>query len=291
METELKYKGLPLPPFFSLEWLEDMRNMSLRPDDIWVVSYPKAGTTWTQQIVKLILNNGEQDEKNVDESVPWVEAFADIPQMNIYQKNIHRRFDVDKYPSPRAFKSHFSYNLMPCGLPETIPGQFIYVARNPKDVAVSFYYQYRRMYCPSPEWDQFFERFMKGEVEFGNYFDHILSWWEHRDDPNVLFIKYEDMKKDPSSTIVKVAEFIGHDIGDEIVSKIANDTSFAKMKDNPNANKSWSSHVSKPGETRFMRKGIVGDWKSLFTSEQSARVDDLYKDKLLSAGLQFGFVL
>ena len=32
-------------------------------------------------------------------------------------------------------------------------------------------------------------------VNSGSWFDHVLSWWEHRDDPNILFVKYEDMKK------------------------------------------------------------------------------------------------
>ena len=284
-KEEIKCRGLPVPPFFSPEWVEDMRNMSLRPDDIWVVSYPKAGTTWTQQIVKLVLNNGEEDGEKITESVPWVEAFNDIPEVQ-YQNH----FDVDKYPSPRAFKSHFPYNLMPCGLPETTPGRFIYVARNPKDVAVSFYYQYRRMpHCLSPEWDQFFERFMKGEVEFGNYFDHVLSWWEHRDKQNVLFMKYEDMKKDLLSAVLKIAKFVGSDIGEDIISKIASCTTFSKMKENSTANYSWNSHRYVPGETDFMRKGIIGDWKSLFTPEQSERIDVLYKEKLLSIGLEFNF--
>ena len=25
--------------------------------------------------------------------------------------------------------------------------------------------------------------------------DHVLGWWKHKDDPNVLFLKYEDLQK------------------------------------------------------------------------------------------------
>ena len=32
-------------------------------------------------------------------------------------------------------------------------------------------------------------------VAFGRWNDHVLDWWKHEDDPNVLFLKYEDLKK------------------------------------------------------------------------------------------------
>ena len=120
---------------------------------IWIVTYPKAGTTWTQQIVKLINNNGEDDDVNILKSVPWVEMFNDV-----------YRYDLDSYPSPRAFKSHFPYHLMPCGLPSNTPGRYIYVARNPKDVAVSSYHHVQSMKgAPNVEWDQLFNSYISGE--------------------------------------------------------------------------------------------------------------------------------
>ena len=32
-------------------------------------------------------------------------------------------------------------------------------------------------------------------VSYGPWNDHVLRWWEHKDDPNVLFLKFEDLKK------------------------------------------------------------------------------------------------
>lgn len=32
-------------------------------------------------------------------------------------------------------------------------------------------------------------------VYYGPWFDHVLSWWKHKDDPDVLILKYEDMKE------------------------------------------------------------------------------------------------
>ena len=50
-------------------------------------------------------------------------------------------------PSPRAMKSHINYNMMPGGEPAKSPAKYIYVARNPIDVAVSLFYHTRRMVC------------------------------------------------------------------------------------------------------------------------------------------------
>lgn len=125
---EVRISGLKVPPIFDVKWIKNMESLKLRPDDVWVVTYPKCGTTWTQQIVRLIINKGKEDGLILEDAVPWVECFGEIPGIRTY------RVDVDKMASPRAFKSHFPYELMPCGLPNKTPGRYIYVIRNPRDV-------------------------------------------------------------------------------------------------------------------------------------------------------------
>ena len=286
LPQKLLVNGISVPQFFSRSWVEEgMKNMALCPDDIWVVCYPKSGSTWTQQIVKLILNNGKETDKMIFESVPWVECFNKEVKVPIAT-----HFDIDNYPSPRAFKSHFPYDAMPCGLPSATPGRYIYVARNPKDVLVSYYHHYRRLsFLPTYEWDHFFDMFVKGDVRFGFYFNHVLSWWKHRDDPNVLFIKYEDMKKDLLTTVAKIASFIDFELDKDTLASIADNASFEKMKDNPLINIGLPSGTLIPTETKFLRKGVVGDWKNIFTPEQSSQIDTLYKDKFQSIGLEFNF--
>ena len=196
-----------------------------------------------------------------------MEGFTSIPA-----KGFEYRVDTDKMASPRAFKSHFPYGMMPCGLPSNTPGKYIYVVRNPRDAAVSFFHHYRTLpFYPHYEWDEFFEKFLKGDVDFGEYFDHVLSWWAHKDDDNVLFLKYKDMKKDLPSAVATIAKLIGQDISKELVEEIAHRTTFENMKKDSTANYEWAK-VRKPTGSDFMRKGIVGDWKNYFTSEQVARL-------------------
>lgn len=89
------------------------------------------------------------------------------------------------------------------------------------------------------------------------------------------------MKKEPFESISKVAGFLGYQLSDEVITKIVEATLFEKMKENSLANNSWLDEYRREG-TAFMRKGIVGDWKSLFTDEQSAAVDKIVTDKITS---------
>ena len=256
-------------------------SISLEPSDVWIVTSVKAGTTWTQQIVKLIRNGGEGDDKKISESVPWLEA-------NSLYKN-----DITSLPKPRAFKSHFPYERMPCGKPDTTPCKYVYVARNPKDVAVSLYFHCHRYHTipgASIEWNLFFRNFIYGNLVFGDYFDHVLSWWAHKDDENVLFLKFEDMKKDLPTAVARIAKFIECDVTDDVIEKVAAKTSFDVMKNDDTANYSWNfPHVVNSGASAFMRKGEVGDWKNNFAPEQSAEMDKICRERLNGSGLEFDF--
>ena len=68
--------------------------------------------------------------------------------------------------------------------PWSVQAKYLYVARNPFDCAVSFYHHTRgfvRHYdFAEGTWETFFDCFLRGEVDFGDYFDHLVSWWPHR---------------------------------------------------------------------------------------------------------------
>ena len=164
-----------------------------------------------------------------------MEGFTSIPTLGFKY-----HVDIDKMALPRAFKSHFPYDLMPCGSPNDMPGKYVYIVRNPRDVAVSYFHHHHAIpNCPLFEWNDYFEKFVSGAVCFGDYFDLILSWWAHKDDDNVLFLKYEDMKKDLPSAAAAIAKFIGQDISKELVEEIAYKTTFENMKKDSSANKEW----------------------------------------------------
>lgn len=279
-----RVNGIVMPHFITQEEVDKLKSFPLRPDDVWVVAYPKAGSTWTQQIVRLLLNGGEDGGKVLSGSVLWLEALS----------YMYPHIKPEELPSPRMFQSHFMYAKMPCGTPKSTPCKYIYVSRNPKDLVVSYYYHYRgfkKLHHGKVEWDDFFELFAAGAADFGDYFEHVLGWWGHRDDENVLFLKCEDMKRDLRAAVVSIAKFIGKGkaLSSAVLDRVVERTTFDRMKRDPKANHSWTAHHRDPKEQPFMRKGTVGDWKHLFTEEQSKRLNILYFRRFQEAGLEFEF--
>ena len=270
---------LPVPHFVKRSQLDFFADFEFFPDDTWVVTYPRSGSTWMQQIVRLILTKGD-GTKRLDYVVPWLEATNEVHSISTQER-------------PRGFKSHMPYSRMLCGLPSSTPCKYISVVRNPKDVAVSLYHLYKsHIYNGKLCWDEFLSWFLIGDVTFGDYFDHVLSWWKHREDKNVLLLKYENVKKDLHSTIIQVAKFMGHELSQDLVEMIAEKSSFASMKGNSLVNHEWlrtELGMDSSDKTPYIRKGVVGGWKDYFTPEQSAECDALYAQKLMSVGLELDF--
>ena len=56
---------------------KDLRDLqsrfALRPSDVFLTSYPKTGSTWLLQTVKLIRNKGVEDGRDVDQAIPLLE--------------------------------------------------------------------------------------------------------------------------------------------------------------------------------------------------------------------------
>ncbi|XP_030854985.1 LOW QUALITY PROTEIN: sulfotransferase 1C2A-like [Strongylocentrotus purpuratus] len=178
-------------------------------------------------------------------------------------------------------------------------GYVIYVARNPKDTAVSYYhFCHYTPHLPSYDsWDMFFEEFLANRAPQGSWFEtYVLPWWRRRNHPNVLFLKYEDMKKDLPGAVQQIAEFMGKSLSDDVIEKIAEASTFEAMKKNPLSNPDTllqkgnkESGLGQSSTSSFMRKGVVGDWKNYFTDEQKKRFDKLYDKEMAGSGLEFEF--
>lgn len=121
----------------------------------------------------------------------------------------------------------------------------------------------------------------------------MLAFWNMRHEPNVLFLKYEDMKKDLASTILICAKFLGVDnrISETDVAQMCDHLNFDRMQKNPAVN--IESYVPLIGDkdknVQFIRKGQIGDWKNYMSSELSARFDEWTKHHTDGTGLEFEY--
>jgi len=152
-------------------------------------------------------------------------------------------------------------------------GKVIYLMRNPKDTVVSWYHFQRmnKLYQFQGDFDDFFDLFLTHKTPYGSYWENVHSWWAHGDRDNVLLLTYEALHEDLEREVRKVADFLGRRLSDEQIVAIANHANFEQMKANPMT--SASSMPKVQGETDFMRKGKVGDWKNYLSAAQDARMN------------------
>ncbi|KAF0029536.1 hypothetical protein F2P81_018641 [Scophthalmus maximus] len=203
-----EFDGVRLPPFCRGK-MEEIANFSLRSSDIWIVTYPKSGTSLLQEVVYLVSQGADPDEiglMNIDEQLPVLEYPQ--PGLDIIQE----------LTSPRLIKSHLPYRFLPTAM-HNGEAKVIYMARNPKDLAVSYYQFHRSLRTMSyrGSFQEFCRRFMNDKLGYGSWFDHVQEFWEHRMDSNVLFLKYEDMYKPyPILTFASIL-LSSHDVTDTSV--------------------------------------------------------------------------
>nr|XP_046158618.1 amine sulfotransferase-like isoform X2 [Oncorhynchus gorbuscha] len=259
--------------------VDQIQNWEIRDSDIFAVTYPKSGTIWMQQILTLIEAKGDvtpNTEHLNAQRVPWIELIGSEKKFNAT-------------PSPRLRVTHLQYKFMPLAIRQK-RGKVIYVARNPKDVLVSYYHfhKYAAMLETPKDFNDFFEKFMEGKV-FGNcWFEHIKMWYANRDNMNFLYITYEEMIKDLRSMVERMCKFLGKDLTEEQMASVVEHSTFRTMKQNPQANyETVPDSLLDHNKGTFMRKGTIGDWKNHFTVAQSERFNSVFQEKMRDLPLSF----
>jgi hypothetical protein len=219
-----------------------------RPDDIFLVTYPKSGTTLMQMMLYQLTTAGEMDFPHIDSISPWFEIEL--------RRGTGR--DLEQLPSPRFFKSHLVHEKLPRN------AKFIYVARDVRDVAVSAYHHFLLISGRKKEIPEFLDDFLRDRVSFGSWFKHIESWWPHRNDPNILFLRYEEVVADLAGTVREVARFCGISLDEADLPRIVERCGIQFMKQHDQKFDPRMHQINQETGT-FIRKGRSGEGQLTFS--------------------------
>ncbi|XP_071955663.1 amine sulfotransferase-like [Antedon mediterranea] len=257
---------------------EKLQSFEIREDDVFVLTYPKAGTNWARELVRNIVCDGNKEKVKED--------YESNPPGQLEFVDNWKKYDNFLREKPRIMMSHEPVDVLPRQIFEG-KGRVLFVMRNPKDSAVSFwnFIKDRQFLEEYEKWDTFFEAYLRSDMLNGNWFDYNLPYYEqHRNKKNFLFLTYEEMKLDHKGCVIRISDFLSRPLSEEQVDKVVQNTSFSSMK----AKNSISFQLKEEiGKKTFplLRKGIVGDWKTRFTVAQNERFDAIYNQRMEGSAL------
>jgi hypothetical protein len=242
-------------------YLTELSRFQVRADDVFISSYPRSGTTWLQHILHVLSHGRDTGFRHIADVVPWFERTLALGQ--------HRARDFDRIGSPRFFKSHLPHDWLPKG------ARYLYAVRDGRDVAVSYYHFYRSYLGYSGSFDEFFERFLDGDLQYRSWFDHVARWRRHAADARVLWVEYERLLHDRLAVLNEIASFCGIPLSGARLTQVAPLISFDYMKHHEAR---FDHATSVPGAAssergRFVRRGREGGYRALFSQAQSRAFD------------------
>ena len=207
-------------------------NFVPRPDDIWIITYPKCGTTLTQELMWQIANGVQigspESQKNIFLRVPFIEFTAlqtsvppvpsvesDDPMSQMALMMNDTVAWTDKFKSPRIIKTHLPLSMLPPNLCQV--SKVLYVGRNPMDNCVSFYHFEKLLPNQGLDANADFENYaknfyLKGRLVYGDYWTHLKDAWKYKSEKNFKLVWYEDMRADLSKAIREIADFTGFQV-------------------------------------------------------------------------------
>jgi aryl sulfotransferase len=257
-------------------------NFQHRPDDIFICTPPKCGTTWTQAICAMLVFGKADHGIQTSAVSPWIDAaFAPI---EAYLEQIesldHRRF----------IKTHTPLD----GIPYYPECTYLCVMRDPRDAFFSGLNHRDNMtdaelaFSVFPSGDSAFADWLEREGEAGAWDLQALSaftqffksYWDYRDVPNIHMFHYSDMKRDLKGSIARMAAATGIQVDDAQLEAYAAAADFGAMKEKAEQFAPESGTGMWKTESGFFASGKSKQWQHKLSSDELAAFDARLADLL-----------
>ena len=261
--------------------------VDIRPDDVFVVTPPKCGTTWMQTIVALLFSGDPDVETELSVKMPWVDVrIREMPEVAERLAAMTGR---------RSMKSHTPMD----GLPLNDQAHYICVFRHPLDAHFSYRKHVRNIpmswfdtWFPEDDVDGItFRRFLDGGAEG---FDadamplaHILQHYKAAralaDRPNVSLFHYADMTRDLAGTFDRLAGLLDISHPPHVMAQLVQAATFDNMKANAGRYAPSGGKGFMKSDSDFFHSGTSGKWEGRLTDKELAGYDAMM-DAHLSPG-------
>jgi aryl sulfotransferase len=245
-----------------------------RPGDIFVCTPPKCGTTWMQTIVTSLLWPDGNFPGVVMQVAPWFDgAFYNFDEVLArLEAQTHRR--------------HIKTHTPADGIPIFDTASYIVVARDGRDAFMSFANHIAKMSSelrvqrnaaatargldPLMEFNGDIHEFFDNWIAAAPTMRHIATWWNLRDQPNVLLVHYNDLKAGLTNEMRRVAEFLEIDVPAALWPDTVQRCTFDHMRADA-AKIGNFDRIVEGGAQSFLFKGTNDRWQGVLTEDELER--------------------
>ncbi len=237
------------------------KSLRIFPDDVFLVSYPKSGNTWTRFLLgNLMFPNTPLTFSNVHILVPCPLSTS--------------RKDFDRTPRPRIIKSHDCFD-------PAYP-RVIYIVRDPRDVVISQYHYNRKIKDLEDDLpiEVFVERFLAGETcqaPNGSWGENVLTWLVTREgDPGFLMLRYEDLVTNTERELRKIMRFLALNATAAQITEAVERNSAARMRE---LEKGQGDDIDRMvgrksrKDMMFVRAAVSGSWQKELPASMVEKIE------------------
>jgi len=247
------------------------RRIAVFPDDIFLVSYPKSGNTWTRFLIaNLVYPEKNPDFSNINDLLPDVEGMS--------------KRDLARAPRPRVLKSHQYFD-------PRYP-KVLYVVRDPRDVVLSEYHFdiKRRAIAEDFPLQQFVSRFVRGELNhpYGTWGENVATWFYTRGtDPRFLLVRYESLQSQAMEEMGRIAHFMGISPDPERLAFAIKQSAADRMRELEKKQAHlWSSTKDTRQDKPFVRAAKAGGWKVELPEASLAEIESKWGGLMRDIGYE-----
>ncbi len=270
------------------KWLARLELGIAQRAHLIMIAHPKSGNTW----LKVMLSRLYQVRFNLPDNVlnksdEYSRQYPEIPRLAAsngyysYEGVIGDDLNVDNPDSTLRNK------------------QILFIARNPIDIAVSWYFQFTKR--QSARKQELINHFIEHPIDrhsismwdFVRHSDiglpfliqYLNSWEQNLSNcPNGLIIRYEDLRAQPVKTLTLITKLMGESFSEEEIRQAVEYGGFENQRqlESKGFFKQGGMTLRNPKDTESFktRRGKVGGYIDYFNPEQIQELEDLMMSSL-----------